>query len=118
MKKATKAALLSALVCPGAGHYYLKKRISALVYFGASAVLIYKILSTVYSKALEISEQIQSGAVAPDIAAIANLASQQPEGMASYAWNAFILCWLIGIIDSYRLGRAQDKLPTDVVGNR
>ena len=36
MKKSTKAALLSALICPGAGHIFLKKYIRAMLLVAAT----------------------------------------------------------------------------------
>jgi hypothetical protein len=55
MKKSMKAALLSAFVFPGAGHFFLKKHITGTVL------------------------------------------------------AVFIISLLVGIIDSYRVGRIQDK---------
>lgn len=109
MKRSTKAALLSALVYPGIGHYFLKKYIAALVLIAATSVLLYKAIVGTVTRTLEIMEKIQSGAVSPDIATITDLVSRQAEDVGSYAWSAFFLLWLIAIIDSYRVGRRQDK---------
>ena len=49
----------------------------------------------------------------PDAAAIEELVAKRSTGTDAYlidiAMYIFIICWLIGIIDSYRVGRARDK---------
>jgi hypothetical protein len=64
-------------------------------------------------RALQITEKIQSGDVQLDVTAITELVSKQSIGTEAHLLNiataAFIICWLIGIIDSYRVGCVQDK---------
>jgi len=64
-------------------------------------------------RALQITAKIQSGQVPLDVAGITDLVSKQSTGtdalLENIATVIFILCWLIGIIDSFRVGRAQDK---------
>lgn len=113
MKISTKAVLLSAFVFPGAGHIYLKKRTQGVALIGASCAVIYYLMSRAVEKALEITEMIQSGDVPLDVEAITELVSRQSTGNESQLINiataAFIICWLIGIIGSYRLGRERDN---------
>jgi len=113
MTKSNKAVLLSALVFPGAGHFFLKKRISGAVLAAASLAALYLIVTDMVERAQQITEKILSGEVAPDVAAITELLSRQPNGNESQlldiAWPVLIICWLTGIVDSYRCGRVQDK---------
>jgi hypothetical protein len=112
MKKSTTAVLLSALIFPGSGHFFLKKYMSGSILLGASLAAIYYLISQAVEQSLQIVEQIQSGSVQPDLAAITELISKQPAGSEAYlidiATAVFIICWLIGIIDSYRAGRIRD----------
>jgi len=121
MKKSTKAVLLSALVFPGVGHIFLKKYMSGVVLAGASFAAIYYLLSKMVEKALQITESIQSGDVQLDVEAITELVSKQSTGAEAQLLNiataAFIICWLIGIIDSYRVGYTQDN-SDEVLVNR
>ena len=118
MKKSVKAALLSALVFPGAGHIYLKKYISAIVLFGVSAAGLYYMISKIMEIALQIVDKIGNGNVEPDVASIMDLVSKRTaeigNGMHLFniASTTIIICWLIGIIDSYRVGRIEDKKGT------
>jgi hypothetical protein len=113
MKKPMKAALLSAFVFPGVGHLFLKKYVSGIALVGVSFSDIYYLISKTVEMALQITEKIQSGDVKLDIIAITELVSKQPIGTESHLLNiataAFIICWLIGIVDSYRVGCVHDK---------
>mgnify|MGYP001824593268 CR=1 FL=1 len=112
MKKSAKASLLSAFVFPGAGHLYLKKYIPGVTLIGVSLVSIYYLIATSVESALEIAEKIQSGEVQLDTTTITELVSKQTAGTESQliniATSAIIICWVVGIIDSYRVGRAQE----------
>lgn len=116
MKRSTKAALLSALVFPGVGHMYLKKYTSGVILMSASFTGIYLMIAKTIESALQIVAQIQNGSVEPDIAAIMEVVSRQPieTGIGVYlidiATAVFFICWIIGIIDSYRVGGNQDKI--------
>ncbi len=113
MKKPTKAALLSALVFPGLGHLYLKKHISGLVLIGISTGAVYYLISKTIERTLQIVEKIQSGNVPLDLTAIMELVSQQSTGTEAQLLNiatlVVIICWFIGIVDSYRVACIQDK---------
>jgi hypothetical protein len=114
MKKATKAVLLSALVFPGTGHIFLKKYKAGVVLAGVSIAGMYYVVSNAIDTAMAIVEQIQNGEVQIDSAlAISELASKQPAGSEAWLLNiatyAIIICWIIGIIDSYRAGRLADN---------
>ena len=113
MKKSTKAALLSAFIFPGLGHIFLKKYIPGFVLVGFSITCIYYLISKTMEHALQIVDKIQSGSVPLDATAIADLAAKQSTGAESLLLNiasvAILICWIIGIIDSYRVGSMQDK---------
>ena len=62
--------------------------------------------------AFEIAEKIQRGGVPLDVQTIAELVSQQTrtsEESTNSALIALIALWLIGIFDSYRVGRALEN---------
>jgi hypothetical protein len=113
VKKSTKAALLSAFIFPGIGHIFLKKYIAGVVLAGAAFAALYYLTSKTVEKAFQITEKIQSGEVQLDVESITELVSKQStdtdEQQLSIATIAFIICWLAGIIDSYRVGCLRDK---------
>ncbi len=110
MKRSTKAILLSALVFPGAGHFYLKRWVEGAVLTGAAAWALYVIISVVLNTALDIAGKIESGEVAADTAVISQLITQQlqaTEGSTNLATMVLIGCWFIGILGSYWQGREK-----------
>ena len=113
MKKSTKAVLLSALVFPGSGHLYLKKYMAALVLMAASLAALVYLVDKSMESAYQIVGQIQNGSVAPDAASISDLMSQQTSGPDALLLNIvnylLIIFWIIGIIDSYRIGHSKDR---------
>jgi hypothetical protein len=114
MKKSIKAVLLSALIFPGAGHFYLKKTAVGFVFLSLCLVCLYLIITASVEIALDIANQIQSGEIPPEVENISTLVSARSASTdyayLGYVWPALISIWLIAIADSYRVGRHQDKL--------
>ena len=113
MSKSMKAALLSALVFPGVGHFFLKRYITGSVLAGAAFASLFFVISKTVERALQITEKIQRGEVQLDVATIAELVSKQATGTESQllyiASTILIISWVIAIVDSYRVGRVQGK---------
>ena len=113
MKRSSKAALLSGLIFPGIGHIVLNKylRGSVLILFALVALSV--IVNRIYQRALTIVDRINSGDIPIDTGAIAEMLSNSTSGADSFIENIAVIvlgaCWLIGVIDSYRLGVAQEK---------
>ena len=114
MSKPINAVVLSALVFPGAGHFFLKKYIPGTLLAGIALVSLYFIISEAVERAQEIADKILLGEVQLDVATIAELVSRQPAGadaeFLNLAWTVLIISWLIGIADTYRVGRGQAKI--------
>jgi hypothetical protein len=120
VKNSTKAVLLSCFVLPGAGHLYLKRYKFGLLLSVSAVAAVYFITTSAIQAALEVSEMIQGGGVALDAGAIAELVSQQSRGgeeSSSTTMTTLTIIWLIGIFDSYRVGRMLDKVK-GVVGGK
>ncbi len=113
MTPSFKAALISALVFPGGGHFYLKKHIVGALLTGISLVCLYLVISTAMEAAQVISLKIQSGEIPLDIARIrAEIYKQSAaSGSATTKIATWLLgiCWLVGIVDSFRLGRQRGQ---------
>lgn len=112
MNKATKAALLSALVFPGAGHLYLKRWVTGVLLAGVAAYAIYTIASVMLRVTRDIARQIESGAASADVETLTQLVTQQLSGSeqaTNMATTVLIGCWVIGIVGAYLQGRLQDR---------
>jgi hypothetical protein len=110
--QSTKAALLSGLVFPGVGHLYLRRYVRGILIAGGAGVLLYFVVSVTMHTALAVIGNIQSGNVSPTVESISTLVSKQSqgnEGAMNIAMMALIALWLIGIVDSYREGRAREQ---------
>jgi len=113
MKKSVKAALLSAFVYPGAGHFFLKNYSVCALFACTFSVPLYLIISEIITKAENIVEQIKNGEIPLDIAAISESLSSSTIGVDAQELNikmyVLAVIWIIGIIDSYRLGLKKTK---------
>ena len=113
MKKSTKAVLLSAFLFPGVGHIYLKKYISGVVLVGASIAAISYLVSKAVERAFQIAEKIQAGGVPLDVEAITEMISRHSSGadlqLLNIATYALVICWLVGIVDSFRVGGVENN---------
>jgi len=113
MKKSTKAALLSALVIPGAGHFFLRKYITGTVLAVTALGSLCLIVARMIETAQQIADKILNGEVPLDVGAITELLSKPPAGtgaqLINIAWVVLIIAWLLGIVDSYRIGLGQDE---------
>jgi hypothetical protein len=113
MKRASKAALLSGLIFPGVGHMVLKQYLRGSVLMLSALVASSIIIRSVLDRALTIVDRINSGDIPADTGAIADMVASSTSGVQSFTDNAALIvlvaCWLIGIIDSYRLGVAEEK---------
>jgi len=108
MKKSSKAALLSGLLFPGIGHLFLKAYFRGYALLVTALVALSVIIRTAYQQAQLIVDQVLSGDVAMDSAAItqavADSANTTDSLISNIAVFVLAICWLAGIIDSYRLG--------------
>lgn len=112
MSKSVKASLLSALVFPGSGHFFLKKPILGAILLTVTIVCLYFLLATVMEAAQGISIKIQTGEIPLNANKIAEAVSNEltgKVGSVNIPSYLFGICWLVGVIDSFRVGRLQDK---------
>lgn len=113
MKTSTKAVLLSTLVFPGLGHLVVKSYWRAALLIVAALGAMYFVVAVATDRAMTVVDQIYSGQVPADAATItemvANSSSGAGDSTASAAMFVLLACWLVGIVDSYRLGKSLDE---------
>ncbi|GAC20229.1 hypothetical protein [Paraglaciecola arctica] len=118
MHKATKAALISALVFPGCGHFYLKSKLRGAVFTLFSVGCLYVLLTYAVQIANDISERIVSGDIPLNVNSLMAEISSQLNGSAGdpahIATILLLICWGVAIIDSFILGR---KLMVPVISH-
>ena len=113
MRKSIKAALLSGLVFPGAGHFSLSHYRRGFIFFIPTLLAMIMLIRYSLNKAYTIADQISLGKIPLDTAVITNLISTSPEPAEFFrlkiATWIIIVCWLIGIVDSFRMGHKIDQ---------
>lgn len=113
MNRSTKAALISALIFPGIGHLYLKQYLVGFILSCTAFSSVYYLISKSLERAMSIVDKFQGGVVLPDIATITEMVTKQSMGEGTELLNlasvVFLICWIVGIIDSYRLGKKSDN---------
>ncbi|MDH4048616.1 MAG: hypothetical protein OEW68_11555 [Gammaproteobacteria bacterium] len=114
MKPSTKAVLLSGLVFPGAGHFYLKKTLRGSILSLCTLIAMSIVIQISYARALSVVEKMSSGEVAYDATAIsemaANTTADGQEPTLQVALLVVSSCWIIGILDAWRLGRIRNRV--------
>ena len=113
MTRSIKVALLSGLVFPGIGHLALKQYPRGLVFLLAALAALSVIVIKAVEQALAIVASINSGEISVEPGAIVDMASMPISGTGDSTLNiaslVFVAVWIVGILDSYRLGADQEK---------
>ena len=108
MDRSVKAALLSALVFPGAGQLYLKRGTRALLFIVPALAAVGYFLSRVWDLVNLISIEIAEGRVGLDPVAIARRVELQAgtDGtLMEAAVIVMIVCWMASTLDAWWQGR-------------
>jgi len=108
MTRSVNAVLLSVFVFPGAGQFYLGRRVRGsmfmLLALAAALCFLVQIAEPVMAIALDIS----SGSMAPDPLAIVTRLHQRNSGdnpFTNLAASFMMACWIGSGVDAWRLGR-------------
>lgn len=112
MNNSLKGALLSGVVFPGLGQIILKhyKRGIALMLTVLASLLV--IVVKAVQQALTILEKINLEGGAINMSTISNIATKASTTFDSLIFNFVLLlmifCWVIGVVDAYRIGKKKD----------
>lgn len=113
MKLSNKAALLSGIVCPGAGHLLLKYYWRGMSLLTISLLALGVIMTKALQQATVLADKIANGEIPLDAdvisAKVAEASSGDGSALSNIAWWIFFACWVIGILDAYRLGKLHDS---------
>ena len=112
MKNSLKGALLSGLVFPGLGQIVLKRYTRGVVLVLAVIAALVVMIVTAVQQAYAILESLETEGSVPDSETIRLAAEQAAAASDSRIIPAMalliVICWIVGIIDAYRVGRQQD----------
>jgi len=106
-------ALLSGLIFPGIGHMVLKQYLRGSVLMLVALIAVSLVVRAAIKRALIVVDRINSGEIPIETRAITEAIANSTSGTESLTVKISVIilgvCWLIGIIDSYRLGKAQEN---------
>ncbi len=113
MRKSLKGALLSGLVFPGYGQFALKHYIRGIVLMLMCLTCLVLIGVKVRQQTFIVLEKIEYGNGAIDMNEILNAVNlvDTTSGDIIYRIASLLLpfCWIIGVIDAYRIGWKKDQ---------
>jgi len=113
MKNSLKAALLSALVLPGAGHFMLKRYLSGAIYAVISVIALAVIVAKIIKLSSAIITKINSGALDQMSNGLIGILSdsmvETNTGFMNTAFLIYLAVWILSILDAYRVGDIADK---------
>ena len=118
MDRSLTAALLSGLVFPGAGQFYLKRRLRACVFLVPTVAAAAWFVRNIMAKVEGMLDQINNGTLAPDpfdIAARLHAQGEVASPLVNVCATVLVVFWIASIVDAYLLGRnspAKDVKPT------
>ncbi|MFQ6115855.1 MAG: hypothetical protein ACE5NG_17485 [bacterium] len=112
MNNSLKGAFLSGLIFPGLGQVVLKHYKRGAVIMLTALVSLSVVVVNAVQHALAILEKIESEGGAISMSTISNAATQASTTSGSLTFNLvlllLILCWIIGVVDAYRIGKKRD----------
>ena len=113
MTRSIKAALLSGLIFPGIGHMVLKQYLRGSILILFTLIALSVIVTLAVRSALSIFDSINGGEIPVESGAITELVSNSISSADNLIVDISLIvigaCWIVGIIDSYRLGIIQEK---------
>lgn len=107
MKKSVKAALMSAFLFPGSGHFFLKSRITGTIFSIGFVIPLYYVIQDVMAKAQLLVAQISTGKIPINVTSLSQSISETTTQDSNFTMDILIIIWVISIIDSYFLGLKQ-----------
>jgi hypothetical protein len=113
MKNSLKGALLSGLIFPGLGQIALKRYRRGIVLMLVVMAALIVMIVTAVQQAYAVLERIEAVGGTPDSETIRQAAEQAAAASDSAAIPAMalliVICWVVGIVDAYRIGRQKDR---------
>ncbi|MFO7558278.1 MAG: hypothetical protein R6X10_05565 [Desulfobacterales bacterium] len=112
MNKALRGALLSGLVFPGLGQIMLRKYRRGIALMLAVIISLFVIMVKATQQAVTILEKMDLKDGNMDFSTVSNAAGNALSTSDSFMFNLgltlILLCWIIGTVDAYRIGRKRD----------
>jgi hypothetical protein len=111
MKKSTVAALLSALVFPGAGQLLLKRYFRGLILASIAIASLYALTVGVVERVKSITDKLIAGDVPIDATVISEMVAGSTAGSETLSLKiatlALTAAWLLAVVDAVFIGNRR-----------
>lgn len=118
MSNTLKGVLFSAFIFPGAGQIILSRYRRGALFFGLAFFSgILSVTAVVRQAVLMLQHLVNAGDVVSVPKVIQIVAQASTTASTLFTQLAFLLffgCWLVSVVDAYRIGRELDHRPADV----
>ena len=108
-----KAALWSGLVFPGTGHLFLKHYFRGGALIALSLAGLWVLVAQAAHQATAMLDKMQSAGGMLDLDSLSTMLAQASNLSDNYLANIATIvllgCWIIGMVDAYRLGKKKDE---------
>lgn len=106
-----KTLMLSIFAFPGAGHFFLKENLRAVLFVLSFALGAGVIIVNIMQKSQAVADKIAAGEMVLDVVKVTQAILAQPDMFSAHtltviAWGLLII-WQLSIFDSYRLAKAK-----------
>ena len=111
MRKSTQALLWSAVIFPGAGHLLLKAHKRGMALIALSLLSLGWMMVEIFRLSNQTIEQTLQAGGSLDLwhlVAVTQLAVAQDYSLSRAIW-ILILCWVLGMVDAYFLGKKLEQ---------
>lgn len=107
LSRAAQALLWAAVLFPGAGHLHLKYFQRGIALISVTLLSLSVLLFQFVRLAIQVIESTLTNAITLDVPRLAALIWQAcaADTILIVALWALALCWLVGMVDAYRLGK-------------
>jgi len=111
LHRSVKALLLSALLYPGCGHFFLKKKKTGCLFVALFTLPLFIIMHDMITKINHIIARIENGELPFDLIAVTEAVNNIIVGTSSqfitYNIYTMLAIWMICVLDAYRLGNTN-----------
>jgi TM2 domain-containing membrane protein YozV len=121
MKNSLRGALWSGFIFPGAGQIVLRRYKRGIALVLTASAIVSVIVGEAVQQAFGILEKIEAEGGAINMNTVTNAAAQAVTPSQGFIFKLLllllILCWVIGIVDGYGIGRKRDVEEGRTKGN-
>ncbi len=108
MKRGLVSALLSGLVCPGAGQIYNRQYVKGALMIAAALSLTGALVYRTWEEMMRLASGVMPGELLGSVAPIAQKIAETNRPFYNKVAAIFLALWVYGVIDAFISGKKRD----------